>query len=804
MKKIQSIAQVAFAIFLATKALAAGPKVVVENPDLTKGEPIPSGANHDWTLGATGARGWMFSDKLTTTDARQISITQVVQGSPATGVLQVGDVILGVGGKPFTHDPRTEFGKALTHAESAAGAGNLSLTRWRNGKTDEVVLKLAVLGDYSPTAPFDCPKSKRILMLGCEALAKRMQEPGYDKTQNPITRSWNALGLLASGEKKYLPLLEKEARWATGVSADSMQAWYYAPVISFLAEYQLATRDSSVAEGLRRLALESAKGQSMVGSWGHKFARPDGRLSGYGMMNSTGVPLTTALVLARAAGVKDPAINLAIERSTRLVRFFAGKGAVPYGDHAPWIENHEDNGKNGMATVLFDLLDEKANAEYFSRMCLASHGPERDCGHTGNFWNMLWAMPGVAASGRHATGAWMQEFGSWYFDFARTWDGRFPHQGPPQLKNDSTGGWDATGAYLIAYARPLKKIYLTGKRESKITQLSAEDAKQVIIAGRGWSNKDRYSAYGSLSNEMLLERARHWSPTVRERAAIEFGRRRAAVMVPDLIRLLESDDLHARVGACQALAQLQGVGANAVPALRSTLKDQDLWLRIKAAEALVAIGQPAIVALPELLEMMAQVDPKSDPRGMQQRFLASAVFHPRKGMMLHSLDSVDRKLLLNVIRAVLKNEDGAARGTVAPIFSKLSYTEIEPLLPAIHEAVVEPAPSGEMFSDGIRLEGLRVMVDHHIQEGIQICVDYIRTQNPWGSEKRIVRLTELLRGYGAHAKVTIPQLKSFADEIAKGENDYPVHLSRQKAEHLYETIRLIEASNEEPKLTRLQ
>jgi hypothetical protein len=37
----------------------------------------------------------------------------------------VDDVILGVGGKRFSYDPRTEFGKALTVAESEAGGGRL-------------------------------------------------------------------------------------------------------------------------------------------------------------------------------------------------------------------------------------------------------------------------------------------------------------------------------------------------------------------------------------------------------------------------------------------------------------------------------------------------------------------------------------------------------------------------------------------------------------------------------------------------------------------------------------------------------
>ena len=58
-------------------------------PNLTQGDKIPEGANHDWNLGAIGARGWMFSDKLVTSEARQIAIVSVDAGSPADGVLAV-------------------------------------------------------------------------------------------------------------------------------------------------------------------------------------------------------------------------------------------------------------------------------------------------------------------------------------------------------------------------------------------------------------------------------------------------------------------------------------------------------------------------------------------------------------------------------------------------------------------------------------------------------------------------------------------------------------------------------------------
>ena len=79
-------------------ALAAGKGQPMTIPDFTKGGTIPAGAKHDWNLGPTGLRGWMFCDKLVTADARQIAITKVEKGSPAEGAFLVGDVILGVSG----------------------------------------------------------------------------------------------------------------------------------------------------------------------------------------------------------------------------------------------------------------------------------------------------------------------------------------------------------------------------------------------------------------------------------------------------------------------------------------------------------------------------------------------------------------------------------------------------------------------------------------------------------------------------------------------------------------------------------
>ena len=770
------------------------------NPDFTKGESIPEGFTHDWNLGPTGARGWIFSDKLVTTDARQISITKVEKGSPAEGVFLVGDVILGVSGKPFSYDPRTEFGKALTIAESDAGGGKLTVTRWRAGKAEEITVKLPVLGTYNATAPYDCPKSKRILEQGCKALAEKVAKSSQQ--EDPIVRSLNALALLASGRSRLPP---------AGQEGSPVGGRLHVPLNADLALRLRHDAALRVCAGDRRPVGHARPAAScagsrqwsecgrLVGPWVRETRRPPRRLRDDELSGSAADHFAGAGPRGRR---ERPGGGPGHRTQCELLRFYIGKGAIPYGDHHPWIETHEDNGKCGMAAVLFNLLGEAKGAEFFSRMSLASHGPERDTGHTGNFFNILWSIPGVAQSGPQATGAWMNEFGAWYFDLARRWDGTFLHQGPPEPGHDSYGGWDCTGVYLLAYAMPLKKIYLTGKRPGVAPQLDAAAAQALILDGRGWSNKDRNSAYDTLSEDQLLERLGSWSPVVRERAAMALGRRKDAP-IPPLLKLLESPALNSRYGACQALIALRGRGAPAIEALRRSLTEKDLWLRIKAAEALAAIGAPAMQTVPQLLELLAQVDPQNDPRGMQQRYLSFALFD-NGGMLSRSLDGVDREALYKAVRAGLKNQDGRARGSIGSVYRNLSAEEIKPLLPAIYQAIIEPAPSGEMFADSIRVEGLRLLAKHRIEEGISACVKYTRDQNPWASQERTPELMKILLSYGTHAKSVIPELTRLADYFEKDEKDFPKELMLMKAKCVRETIRAIEASTDSPELIRLK
>ena len=96
-----SVAAASLLALLAAPLPAAGPPSATVHPDFTRGDPVPEGATHDWNLGPTGAGGWMYSNELETSEARQIYITRVDEGSPADGALRPGDVIVRVDPRYF-------------------------------------------------------------------------------------------------------------------------------------------------------------------------------------------------------------------------------------------------------------------------------------------------------------------------------------------------------------------------------------------------------------------------------------------------------------------------------------------------------------------------------------------------------------------------------------------------------------------------------------------------------------------------------------------------------------------------------
>ncbi len=743
-------------------------------PDLIRGGKPDN--EHRWTLGATGARGWVWSRNIgggiQSDDARQILITDVAKGSPADGVLKKGDVVTGVSGQAFGGDARRLFAEAVTEAEKEAGGGVLKLIRWRAGKKENVQLKLQVLGTYAPTAPYGCAKSKRIFEQGCAAIAKRGFKDQDGNVRISIENDMNALALLAlvaSGPEEYRPLVAEYAQKVAECKPqlDGLPTWEYAYNTLFLAEYALATKDATVLAGLRRLSLDIARGMSGVGTWGHKFVQPSGNLGGYGCMNQPGITLTLAMVLAREAGVREPDLNRGIAKASGFLRQWVNRGAIPYGDHEPWPW-HDDNGKCSGAAVLFDLLGDREAAAFYSRMGAAAYA-ERESGHTGNFFNILWALPGVSRCGPAATSAYFKET-SWYYDLARGWDGRLEFVGFPG--EDSFNGWDCTGAYLLGYALPLKSLYLTGRKPGAAPVLSPAEVAETIAAGSGFTfqNWERKEWYAERKADALLAGLSSWSPAVRLRSAQALSHREGDFL-PQLLKLLDSKDSNSRYGACEALAKLGPKADPAAPQVRALLNDKDPWLRMLAARTLPCMGPEVREAEVSSLLRAAALKEPTDPRQRLVGEVGKALFAPMPGtdeptpILSKSLDSVDRPLLYAALKEVLANEDGLIRSLAAGIYPMLSKEDVKALLPEILAATRKNAPSGEMFRMGIRWAGLELLARFRIREGMGLCVDMMN-EFEWGRE--LEPCIRPLKTYGGAAKEMIPRLRETMVAMRKG------------------------------------
>lgn len=788
------------ALLLPCFVTAAEVKQPATPPDFTTDPVLPPGAKHDWTLGPTGARGWYFTAKGHSREARQILVTDVATGSPAEGVLMKSDVILGVNGAPFTNDARVQFAKTITAAESSSGT--LQLLRWREGRSELVEIMLPVLGNYGATAPYDCPKSQRLLELGCAALAVRMASPDYTKKLDGIPRSLNALALLANGNPDYLPLVEKEAQWAAAFTTDGYLSWYYGYLMIFLGEYVAATGDTSVLPGLQRLALETARGQSGVGTWGHRFAIPGGNLGGYGAMNQPGLSLTIGMVLAREAGVNDPDLDRAIAKSAGFLRWWVNKGAVPYGDHLPYPA-HEDNGKCAAAAVLFDLLGDREAADFFAKMATAAYS-ERERGHTGNYFNYLWALQGVARSGPHALGAYLEEQ-SWYYDLARGWDGVMLYQPSPEGAEEYRAytNWDCSGQHLIAYALPLKTLRLTGKKPFIATSLSREEAAEIIAAGRDFAFTGDEDLYQQRSTEELLSGLGSWSPFVRKRSAAALGKREGD-FAPELVKRLAGSDLYTRYGLIEALGALGPRADAAAPQLRAALKNTDPWVQWLAAEAITRLGPAERKAsVSDLLAVTVSTN-VADPRRHAALGASLALFRAYPGVrapksiLEDSLDGVDRAQLYPALETLLTHQDSIARGTAARSYRNLDDRDVVQLLPHIVRAIEEMAPSNEMFADGPRLAGLDLFSRLGIREGIELCVATIEPDR-WGERNRSSECLAYLVRYGAHARAMLPKLNEIREYLATVKK-VPAENLKSFDEHLA----TIAASTEMPTLVGMR
>ncbi len=434
-------------------------------------------------LGATGARGYVQGHDGHSHDSREIMIKSIEPGSPAHGILQPYDIIVGAAVppktpasswttapqlKPFDSDARLAFSRALTWAESDAGKGELKLLRVRNGEQDTITIKLPVMGTYSDTAPFDCPKSAKIVENAAAFLAEKMPADGYSPG---VGRPHNAGLLLATHDPKYLDHVRRSAmRMSLGhtISDAGHETWRWGNTNTFLTEYYLATGDKRVLPTIEEFAKVLTDGQCNPGTWGHRGV-PDFIPPGYGSVNSTGIVCFYSLILGKQAGVTYS--DKAIANSAGFYGKYAGRGNIPYGDHTPYYST-SNGGKAGKAALCFHMLDAYPASQWFARLSASSNLKEIEGGHTGNYFNQTWTPLGVQLAGRQNTINYWKRFLS-YRDMCRRQDGSFMTQPWPQTREGDLGTgyvskgplW-TTGSFALSYLSGTQRLAMLGRRDS--------------------------------------------------------------------------------------------------------------------------------------------------------------------------------------------------------------------------------------------------------------------------------------------------------------------------------------------------
>jgi len=811
-----------------TLMLGAANPLSAQAPDLTK-DAASVDRELTYNLGATGMRGWIYTkaaDNLdaaqgrTTTASRQILVTHVGAGSPADGVVKVDDVILGVDGKPFNDDARKSIAMAIQAAETEAKGGTLKLTVSRGGAVQELSLKLAVLGTYSETAPWDCAKSKLILEQASKVLEREELKADW---AGPI----QGLALLATGNPEYLPKVQEFARRLAAIEVDPDKkpegfvwgdTWGSSNRSIFLCEYFLITKDQKVLPAITKNTLMLARGQSMYGTFGHGFASltKDGNFNGsvppYGPVNSAGIPANLAIVLGKKCGVKSPEVDRAIVRAAGFFGYFAGKGAIPYGEHEPW-PYHENNGKNAACALMFGAMGDKPKeSDFFARMATAGYA-NREYGHTGQGFSYLWSALGAAIGGPEAAAAFFRK-SSWHFDLVRRSDGAFTYDGGEQYSpgktddntyfgNSSYHGLSPAATYVLTYALPLRKLVITGRDADPSGWLDKEQAARVVASGR--FDLDRRE----MSPEELVAAFGDWSPIVRSWAAEELAKRpEGKTMVPDLIKLADGSDVHKIQGACETLGRLNT--PEALPVLVKQLSHPDRWVRYKAAQAIRNMGGTAKPALEGILKaLVSTAEPLwpinwEDPVQFAHGQLAAAVF---SGPLKDEVNKMNAKLRYDAIRSITTNPDGMARATLRNFFeNQLSEEDVIALAPAIIAALETPSPADTMFNNEIRMAGLKALAKYHFKECLPAAADLAFTQGGHGSESRTGEIMKIIASYGKAGKPVIPALRKVIENFNRDteRGDFPPSLNLVRVGAIEETIRAIETATTQPELRSIK
>jgi len=561
-----------------------------------------------------------------------VTVADTEAGSPAEGKLSKGDVIIAAGGKMIEgQDVRVPLGEALTAAE--ATDGKLVLKVKRGDRVMVVTVTVPVLGAYSKTWPLNCAKSQAIIRQAAEHAVKSQQADGayaLDRRadRDGLSACMVGLFLLSTGDDKYLPAVRLQARGlaARSEKSPSGSSWHLGLQGVLLAEYYLRTGDKAVLGGIKAICNQAARTQH-AGAWSHGASSNPGYVQS-GLMNSAGVPVLTAMVLARECGVDVP--EAAFKRALKFFYRMAGHGSVCYGDHRSELFPNT-NGRNGMLACALAALDAKPYrmARRHLALIMTDSYYAHEFGHTGGGFNVIWRGPGtshVPAANAPNIQRHMAKL-AWYFDLTRLRGGGFSLLPSPPTTTRYCGALWGTGGVGLTYTSPLKTLRITGSGPTKYsakvtapvmdwgTEADLNFLRTDYAAGFGPETAQPDEIYAKLWRRsdapvgFCAKMMRHYSPMVRTWAGRALGNR------PDddeavnaIVAGLKHSDPRVRRAACDGFSGYDNWGrgrpggkipaavisARFLPHVVKMLKDpKAAWWEIDGAMWALGRAEPA-------------------------------------------------------------------------------------------------------------------------------------------------------------------------------------------------------------------
>ena len=731
-----------------------------------------------------------------------ITITKVDKGSPADGRIRAGDIIIGVGKDKFKKDARLRFADAIDEAETGEAGGKLTLILQGDRKVD---LQLKVMGHYSDTAPYDCPKTDAIIRQAADYLTQSTQSKGkppqFNAAKGVLQTGW--LGLMATGEPKYIDVVKQNLplqAWAKpnrdeliavvkGEKDAGYVGWYWGYALITLAEYHLLTGDKSVLPATESYAVALAMGQDAAGLWSHRMAiwsknnnQPHGRCIGYGQMNQPSLTCFMGLLLAKKCGVKNEEVDGAITRAHAFFNSYTGRGTFPYGVHEPKSRDFNNNGMSATAALCMELYGNREAAAFFSR-CSAAANDRLETGHATYYFNVLWTPLGANVAGPDVTKGFFKQ-SRWLQTLYRSWDGRFTHDGGESREGNSTG------AHLLAYCLPRRALYITGKRADESLWLQGKEATDTIQLSQ--------IEFEKKSPDELLGYFASPFPQVAI-PAVEALRKKEGDFTPKLLKLMQTGSKTGKLNVIRyygygcpgtvALPQLDNLGA----ILRDNKEDPEV--RAAAASALSFLGQPAYPYYEDMLKLVVADEPGDI-------FLAT---DESLGKSLNSLcgDPLaaglvkDKKLFY---RAALKLMDHKRQNTRADGLRMVQGMPLEDFCYVADKLQYIVADQDRTYhsyhNQTARGAAIDVLVNLNIAEGLQYLPETLDLETGKGSFK-IKMLLNTLPKYGGNAKPVLEKLKS----DPRLEN---VESNKKFAKAWKEMVDKINADTNPPKLITLE